>query len=346
MISVIIPTYNYAQYLPFTLNNVLRQKASGAQVEIIVVDDGSTDRTAEILAGYRRRINVFRQENRGLSAARNRGMQEAEGNYFLFLDSDDLLAEDTLPRQMKFLEKNQNCDVAVCRNELFSRSQDNGAPVACGSWNLFANDLDIHLCHFNIAPPHALLIRRECLQGLKFDSGLRACEDHWFWCQLLAKGAVFRANPSGKAYYRRHPESMSSNVICQLQHDALLHKRIFNLLEQRPAPLTPRLGLRYLACFSGSVWTYQRFFDKCSINFNELKNIADQSLDRALDIGIDKSMLAHWLLIRALSVVQDAKLASVFQSFAVKLKPLLKGISDLDDLTDRATQLQRSMHLA
>lgn len=345
MISVIIPTYNYAQYLPFTLDSVLLQKEAGVQVEVIVVDDGSTDETAEILAGYGRRINVFRQENMGLPAARNRGMLEADGDYILFLDSDDLLAEDTLLRQLEFLEKNQNCDVAICRNELFSKLLGNGAPESCGNWNLFAKDLDIHLCHFNIAPPHALLIRRECLKGLKFDIGLQACEDHWFWCELLARGAVFQANPNGKVYYRRHSESMSSNALHQQRHDAWLHKRIFNLLEQHPEPLLPLLGLRYLACFAGSLWTYRRIFDQCSIEPNILKKIADYSLDRALCFGLDKSVLADWLLMRALLVVHDAKLNSTFKSFGGKLELLLKGITDHGDLADRATLLQQSMHL-
>jgi glycosyltransferase involved in cell wall biosynthesis len=345
MVSVIIPTCNYARYLPFTLDSVLRQKGVNAEVEIIVVDDGSTDETAEILAGYGRRIKVFRQRNMGISSARNKGLREAGGEYFMFLDSDDLLAEDVLLSQLEFLEKNQGCNVAVCRNELFSESRGNSASVTCGSWNLFAENLDVHLCHFNIAPPHAFLIRRECLQKLTFDTRLQACEDHWFWCELLARGAIFQANPSGKVYYRRHSESMSSNVLRQQRYDALLHKRIFNLLEQRLVPLLPRLELRYLACFAGSLWTYRRIYDKCPQESDVLTRIAGESLDRALCMGINKSILADWLVMRALSVVRDAKWNSTFQSFGEKLEPLSKSITDHDDLVGKAVQLQQSIHL-
>ncbi|MDA3791637.1 MAG: glycosyltransferase [Desulfobacula sp.] len=345
MISVIIPTFNYAGYLPSTLDSVLRQKKVDDQIEIIVVDDGSTDETAEILLGYGRRINVFRQENLGLSAARNRGLREAGGDFVLFLDSDDLLAEDTLFRQQEFLEKNQVCDVAVCRNELFSETFENGEIVTYGSWGLFAENLDVHLCHFNIAPPHAFLIRRECLQKMTFDTKLQACEDHWFWCELLAKGATFQANPFSKVYYRRHSESMSSNVLRQQRYDAILHKRIFDLLEKCPKPLILGLGLRYLACFAGILWTYQRICNQYPQESDVLKKIADESLDRAICLGIEESILADWLVIRALSVIRGTKCNATLQLFDEKMKSLLMNRIDDGDLAGRAAQLQQSLHL-
>ena len=76
-ISVIIPTYNSAAYLPEAIESALNQTV--APLEVIVVDDGSTDQTAQILERYSGRIVLITQENRGLSAARNRGIEEARG---------------------------------------------------------------------------------------------------------------------------------------------------------------------------------------------------------------------------------------------------------------------------
>ena len=86
-ISVIIPTYNYARFLAEAIDSALGQ--SYAPLEIIVVDDGSTDATSEVLAAYGDRIRVLRQKNQGVAMARNAGIAAARGDYLAFLDSDD-----------------------------------------------------------------------------------------------------------------------------------------------------------------------------------------------------------------------------------------------------------------
>ena len=87
-ISVVIPTYNYAHYLPEAIDSVLRQ--TYPPLEITVVDDGSTDATPDVLAAYGDRIRVIRQKNQGVAAARNAGLSAARGEYVAFLDSDDI----------------------------------------------------------------------------------------------------------------------------------------------------------------------------------------------------------------------------------------------------------------
>lgn len=96
-LSVIIPCYNVEKYVSACVESVLSQPMQH-RIEIILVNDGSTDRTGEILKQYasRKNVVVIEQENRGLSGARNRGLQAARGRYLLFLDSDDLLAENSL----------------------------------------------------------------------------------------------------------------------------------------------------------------------------------------------------------------------------------------------------------
>jgi glycosyltransferase involved in cell wall biosynthesis len=95
-ISVVIPTYNRSALIARALESALGQQRPGS--EILVVDDGSTDDTERVLAGYGDRIRVVRQANRGGAAARNRGVADARGEWIAFLDSDDLWPRDYLAR--------------------------------------------------------------------------------------------------------------------------------------------------------------------------------------------------------------------------------------------------------
>jgi glycosyltransferase involved in cell wall biosynthesis len=98
LISVIVPTYNRQHFVANAVESVLRQDAGN--VEIVVVDDGSTDNTAAVLVPLMKHIRYIHQENRGVSAARNRGVRESRGEYLAFLDSDDEWAPEKLPAQM------------------------------------------------------------------------------------------------------------------------------------------------------------------------------------------------------------------------------------------------------
>lgn len=103
LVSVIIPTFNYARFLPHAIDSVLAQTYQ--RKECIVVDDGSTDSTPEVLWHYETRIKVVTQPNRGLSAARNAGMAAARGDYLSFLDADDWSEPDKLAVQVAYLDE-------------------------------------------------------------------------------------------------------------------------------------------------------------------------------------------------------------------------------------------------
>lgn len=104
IVSIIIPTYNYAHYIQRAIDSALAQ--TYANIEILVVDDGSTDNTLAILAQYGDRIRVFHQPNQGASVARNLGISKAEGEYIAFLDADDAYLPENIAKKTAYLSEN------------------------------------------------------------------------------------------------------------------------------------------------------------------------------------------------------------------------------------------------
>jgi len=111
LVSVIMPTYNRRNYIRESLDSVLAQDFS--DFEVIVVDDGSTDGTEEVVRPYQDRIRYIRQENRGAGAARNIGIRKARGQYIAFMDSDDLSKPHHLKCLSSFLDRNPECAMVV-----------------------------------------------------------------------------------------------------------------------------------------------------------------------------------------------------------------------------------------
>lgn len=109
LISVIIPTYNSEKYLPEAIESVLAQTYE--PLEIIVIDDGSTDNTSEAIKRFGSSIQYHCQVNSGSAAARNLGIELAKGDFFAFLDADDLWVEDKMTRQIKAFENNPELDI-------------------------------------------------------------------------------------------------------------------------------------------------------------------------------------------------------------------------------------------
>ncbi len=116
-ISVLIPTHDYARYLDEAIDSALAQTYT--PLEVIVIDDGSTDATAEVLARYGDRIRTLRQPNLGVSAARNAGIAAAQGDYLAFLDSDDLWLPRKLERQMARFAADSALGLVHCGLETF-----------------------------------------------------------------------------------------------------------------------------------------------------------------------------------------------------------------------------------
>lgn len=256
-VSVIIPAYNYARYLPLAVQSALNQK--GVEPEILVIDDGSTDNTPEVAAGFGSNILYIRKENQGLSAARNTGMEAASGDFMVFLDADDLLGENCLASHLDVFRSNPEADLSVCRNQMFRAVTPHSQLVPVDLWFLCKSDPLLHLCFLNIAPPHAFMIKSAAARRTGFfDTTLKACEDYDFWLRCAALGQKIAVNPAGMVFYRRHPGSISDQLDTQLEHDVVMHKRLAALLKSRPDFVGDRREEAYLAHAAGCLFSAAR----------------------------------------------------------------------------------------
>jgi glycosyltransferase involved in cell wall biosynthesis len=186
-VSVIIPTYNRARIIKEAVDSVLAQDFK--HFELIVVDDGSTDNTSDVLAPYGDDVSIFFQENKGVSAARNRGIAEASGQFIAFLDSDDLWLPKKLATQVDFF--NQTPDALICQTEeVWIRNGIRVNPKKRHkkpSGMIFERSLA--LC---LVSPSAVMMRRELLDSAGgFDETLPVCEDYDLWLRISCRFPVY-----------------------------------------------------------------------------------------------------------------------------------------------------------
>jgi glycosyltransferase involved in cell wall biosynthesis len=140
MISLIITAHNYAQYVERAIRSALDQSLGNSEYEILVINDASTDHTAEVLENYEEEVRVFNlEQNLGLAGARNFGIQKAKGQFIIFLDADDYIHRDLLKVQKLFLEENTKLDAVSTdyylvneRGERIEHVCAEEKPIACG----------------------------------------------------------------------------------------------------------------------------------------------------------------------------------------------------------------------
>jgi len=187
LISVIIPTYNRGYMLKHAIESVLAQDFKN--FELIVSDDGSTDNTSEIICSYGNKIKSIHRENKGVSAARNRGIAIASGAFITFLDSDDLWLPGKLSAQIDFF--NSNHEALICQTEeMWIRNGVRVNPMKKHKKNSgMIFEPSLLLC---LVSPSAVMIRKELFDivGL-FDETLPACEDYDLWLRITCKFPVF-----------------------------------------------------------------------------------------------------------------------------------------------------------
>jgi len=204
-ISVIIPTWNRSSYLARALESVFAQ--SVLPHEVIVVDDGSTDNSSEIIKLNFRDVRYLYQENRGVSSARNTGILAARGDWIALLDSDDRWEPHKLERQQRALQANP--DAKMCHsNETWIRNGKRVNPMnkhAKRGGLIFQHCLP--LCAIS---PSAAVIKRELFDEIGlFDEALPACEDYDLWLRICATHPVLYLDEPLLLKYGGHADQLS-----------------------------------------------------------------------------------------------------------------------------------------
>jgi glycosyltransferase involved in cell wall biosynthesis len=212
-VSVIVPLYQSRDYVATALDSVLAQ--TFGDLEVIVVDDGSTDGGDQIVRDYAEddpRVNYIRQENTGPSAARNAGIAAAQARVVAFLDSDDLWLPDKLDVQMAFVAENTvvYSEAYVIRDGGEIGAERVGGPVEprVGS-GVFEALLEANpIAVLTTVMPRDLLLANGC-----FDVDLRGVEDYDLWLRLAAAGTRFKYIPAPLGAYRIHSGSISADRV-------------------------------------------------------------------------------------------------------------------------------------
>ena len=213
-VSVIIPSFNASALLPDAIESVLRQSAGIP--EIIVVDDGSTDATAEVVRQFRARIHYIRQPNAGAAAARNSGISRATGQFIAFLDADDWWHPSKLEHQLRHLSSCSHCGAVyahwcVCATPLDTQWQSalktTQDPQSCGVATVHSGWLYHELLLDSVIHTSSVLFRRSTVDRVgPFREDLLRGQDLEYWLRASRQVQIHRLDAVLSAY-REHGES-------------------------------------------------------------------------------------------------------------------------------------------
>ena len=221
VVSIIIPCYNAASFIADAINSVLGQTYNS--FEIILINDGSTDNTMEVLNKFSHdnRLIYYCQTNEGLSAARNKGVELAKGEYIALLDADDIWLPQKLAQQMMLFSSDPAVDMVFTDFATFdstgvvasSKLPDKGVELVTYS-ELFARN--------NFIYPSTVMIRKSIFSECGgFDTALRSIEDYDMWLRIARRHKI-ACIPAPLVSIRQHDSNMSTNVARMLEYELVV----------------------------------------------------------------------------------------------------------------------------
>lgn len=207
MISVVIPLYNKEKQIACTLQSVFEQTFQN--FEIVIVDDGSTDNSVEEVEKFDdSRIRLIHQTNAGVSAARNRGIEEASGELIAFLDADDVWMPEYLATQYGLYQKYPECSVYACNYE-FRDSEGKVTPTIIrklpfeGEDGILSNYFEVASCSHPPLWTSAVVIKKSAIQAIGgFPIGIKSGEDLLTWARLAVSGTIAYSRKSLAMFIR------------------------------------------------------------------------------------------------------------------------------------------------
>jgi glycosyltransferase involved in cell wall biosynthesis len=275
-ITVIIPTYNRSGLLVEALNSVVNQTQRAD--EIIVVDDGSTDNTREVVAAFGNGVIYIKQQNAGPSAARNNGMRKAKGDFVALLDSDDLWVPNRLFLQSQAVRRDPELSFLFGLEAKFSGSSDSAEVLLDES---LLNELRSYkqaipdplalLFRDNVIPTSSVFFRRSCLATVGFlDESLNQAEDYDWWLRFAEAGFQFGFIDAVLCRRRIHGGNLvndwinrTESTLAVLDRHATRAKCPTVMLKQRISELHYDLGSYYMRRLSFS--NARRHLERASV---------------------------------------------------------------------------------
>ncbi len=211
LISVIVPCYKQARFLGEAIESVLAQ--TYPNFEIIVVDDGSPDDASEVAAGYPC-VRYIRQQNQGVSAARNAGTRQSKGYYLFFLDADDRLLPDALEVSLNYLKTYPEAALVYGRNRFISLD---GSPLPITHRPSVEGNHYLALLGYNYILTGTAMMRRDVFEALGgFNTSLHGCEDYDFNLRVARSFPIY-CHQQEIMEYRRHGTSASHDLVVQMK---------------------------------------------------------------------------------------------------------------------------------
>lgn len=247
-----IPTYNYGRFIGGALQSALGQ--THVPVEIIVVDDGSTDETADVVGQFGEQVRYFRQQNSGVCAARNRGVAESTGDYIAFLDADDIWDSTKLAKQLaKFVEDAEIGLVHCAMREFDSETGETIRMHLEGGEGFLADDLLLWEKPVIVGPGGTIMVSREAFdEAGGFDTRLKVGED-WDFCYRVAIKYKVGFVREPLVNYRSHRAAAHHNLENMERGMSLFYEKAF--ADPGVAPLRRRAYGNFHRVMAGSYFT-------------------------------------------------------------------------------------------
>lgn len=207
-VSVVMPCYNAGSFLVEAVESVLRQTYD--DIELVVVDDGSTDDSTAALRSYGDRLRLLHSAHAGPAAARNTGLAACSGEFVAFLDADDYWVPECIERLHAAL-RSSDADLSYCGWQNVGATARRGTPFVPPDYE-DGNKVEALLRNAALWPIHGALTRRAALEEAGgFDTRWRRCEDYDLWLRLASAKQLVRV-PEVLAYYRHHRDASRSDV--------------------------------------------------------------------------------------------------------------------------------------
>jgi len=250
-VSVVVAAFNRAQLLPRTIDSLVSQ--SFKEFELIVVDDGSTDHTFEVLKAYGDNVRVFRQENRGPSAARNLGVRHARGRWIAFQDSDDLSARDHLQSLFDFIQTRLDHGLVFANGGYLAGPQHDRETIIppAKSRRLAARGVTLgDLFDKSIFRLQASLIQKSALESVGgFDESIRVGEDLDLAMRIWLRYPVAYLDKV-VFFYRRHEGNLVGDSELRLTDNIRVIEKLARESPRAreilgPARIARRIAYRY-----------------------------------------------------------------------------------------------------